>query len=132
MTSLLRLIAVAASVVIVLSFGAFVADETRKGSENQVAKVDRQVAPGAEVERLREKRHGAVREHIDDANDFLLKPFANVIDSHSLWAQRVVTGLLGLLAYGLGLSLLANYIRPRRPRPGGSFSEQSTNFTPYR
>jgi hypothetical protein len=132
MTALLRLIAVGASVVIVLSFGAFVSDQTREGREHQIAKVDRQVAPGAAVERLREKRHGAVREQIDDANDFLLTPFANVIDSDSLWAQRVVAGLIGLLLYGLGLSVLANYFRPRRPRPGGSFSEESPDLVPYR
>jgi hypothetical protein len=130
MTALLRLIAIGASIVIVLSFGAFVSDQSTAGRENQIAKVDRQVAPGAEVERLREKEHGQVREAIDDANDFLLNPFANLIDSDSLWAQRIVTAIIGLLLYGLGLALLANYFRPRRPRPGGSFSEPDP--VPYR
>jgi hypothetical protein len=132
MTALLKLVALGASIVILLSFLAFASDQTSEGRDAQVAKVDRQVAPGSQVERLREEKHGSVRETIDDANDFLLIPFANIIESNSLWAHRVIAGLLGLLLYGLGLSLVANYIQPRRPRPGGSFSEPPPDFVPYR
>jgi hypothetical protein len=131
MTALLKLAALGASIVILLSFAAFASDQTSEGREAQIAKVDRQVAPDSQVERMREQQHGAVREKIDDANDFLLNPFANLIDSSSLWANRVVAGLLGLLLYGLGLSLFANYIQPRRRRPGGSFSEPPPDFVPY-
>jgi hypothetical protein len=132
MTALLKFLAAGASIVIVLSFAAFASDQTGEGREAQIAKVDRQVAPGSQVERVREQNHGAVREKIDDANDFLLNPFSNVIESNSLWAHRLVAGFLGLLLYGLGLSLFANYIRPQRARPGGSFSENSPDFVPYR
>ena len=132
MTALLKLAAAGASIVILLSFAAFASDQTGQGRDAQVAKVDRQVAPGSEVERVREERHGAVREKLDDANDVLLNPFANVIESDSMWAHRLVAGFLGLLLYGFGLTVFANYIRPQRPRPGGTFNENSPDFVPYR
>jgi hypothetical protein len=133
--ALLRLIGLGASLVVLISFLAFASDQTTVSRDAQVAKVDgvRQAAPSTDAERARERRHGDVREAIDDANDFLVKPFADVVGSDSLWAQRIVSGLLALLTYGLGLFLLANFVRPRRPRPGGSFSEPSAvEYRPYR
>ena len=116
MASLLRLVAVIASAFIVLSFFAFVADETGQGSKDQEAKLGQELgepAPSPTTERERERRHGAIREKIDDANDVLLAPFSGVVTSHSLWVQRIGTGLLALLAYGLGLTLLANFLPGR-------------------
>jgi hypothetical protein len=135
MAGLLRLIGLGASLVVLISFVAFASDQTTVSRDAQVAKVDgvRQADPSAEQERAREQQHGELRERIDDANDFLVKPFANVVDSHSLWGQRIVSGLLALLTYGLGLFLLANFVRPRRQRPGGSFSEPTAvEYRPYR
>ena len=118
MASLLRLVAVIASAFIVLSFFAFVADETGQGSKDQEAKLGQELgepAPSPTTERERERRHGEVREKIDDANDVLLAPFSGVVTSNSLWVQRIATGLLALLTYGLGLTLLANFL-PGRSR----------------
>jgi hypothetical protein len=117
MASVLRFVAVGASAIVIFSFLAFATEEAGNGSRGQVDKVGEALdepAPAANTERERERRHGEVRERLDDANDVLLKPFAGVVDSRNHWVQRIVPGVLALLVYGLGLGMLANVI-PRRP-----------------
>jgi hypothetical protein len=116
MASLLRLVAVIASALVVLGFLAFASDQARQGSKEQEAKLGQELgepAPSATTERERERRHGPVRETIDDANDVLLAPFSGVVSSHSLWVERIVAALLALLTYGLGLTMLANFLPGR-------------------
>ena len=166
MTGLLKLVALGASVVILLSFGAFASDRTGEGRQEQIAKVDRELTSG--TEQAPQEKHGAVRRKLDDGKE--ARPTPNMdspapyfgkfsagkgkpdgqtkkknadkaekpkaggsIESRGVWVStRIVAGFLGLLVYGLGLSLFANYIRPRRRRPGGSFSEPPPDFVPYR
>ena len=101
-----------------LGFLAFASDQLSQGSQTQVQKLGEETsspAAGPTAERTRERRHGAVRELIDDANDVLLAPFAGVVDSREAWVRRGVPTVLALLVYGLGLSLVANYLpKPRR------------------
>jgi hypothetical protein len=118
MASLLRLAAVAASAILILSFLAFATEEAGNGSQGQVNKLGEALdepAPAPNAERERERRHGEIRERLDDANDVLLKPFAKVVDSPNQWVQRIVPGVLGLLVYGLGLGLIANALPRRTP-----------------
>ena len=118
MASLVRLVAAVASAIVIFSFLAFATAEAGHGSQAQVDKVGEaldQPAPADNTERERERRHGAIRESIDDANDVLLKPFAGVIHSSDTWAQRIVPGVLALLVYGLGLGILANAMPRRAP-----------------
>jgi hypothetical protein len=114
-----------AAVVLVASFGLFAIDQARNGSEQQVAKLAggleptnartnvNQADPTPRTERAREKKHGDVREAIDDANDVLVSPFAGVVDSNSIWTQRGIPTLIAFLLFGVGLRLLAAYL------PGG-------------
>jgi hypothetical protein len=128
MGAILRLLAIAASVVIAISFLLFATDEMDRGSKTQqralanetgVPEPDlAQVSPAPEEEAVREQEHSAVREAIDDANDVLLQPFSNVADSSSNWVIRGVPTLLGLLIYGLGLGLLANFLPGRQSHAG--------------
>jgi len=115
--TLLRIIAVSASLLIALGFLWFALDESDKGSREQVSKIDDALNapdPTRQQELLRQREHGEAREAIDDANDFLLKPFAPLVDeSNSTWARRGVPTLLALLLYGLGGLLLANFL----PKP---------------
>jgi len=107
-----------ASLVIVLSFAMFAADQGARGRDEQLQKLQEQIAPpapGPNAERLREARHSKLREAVDDANDFLLKPFAGVVTSSNPWVARGVPALLGLLVWGFLLGLLANLI-PQRAR----------------
>ena len=116
MASLVRSVAVVASAIVIFSFATA---EAGHGSQAQVDKVGEALdgpAPAANTERERERRHGAIRESIDDANDVLLKPFAGVVHSSDAWVQRIVPGVLALLVYGLGLGVLANAM-PRSGKP---------------
>ncbi len=109
MAALLRIVAVVTSSLVLLGFLAFAFDEAKRGSAAQVAVVD-----GAAGENKRESRSGPVREAIDDANDVLLEPFDGVTDSRDPWVRRLVPTALGLLLYGLGLALVANYLPKQR------------------
>jgi hypothetical protein len=125
MGSLIRFLAIAISVVVVLGFAMFALDETDKGSKAQQAKLERElgstadpIAPTAPQEAVRERNHGAVREAIDDTNDVLLRPFVDLVDSKSAWVNHGVPTLLALLIYGLGLGLVANMLPKQRSHAG--------------
>lgn len=116
---LLRTASIVASVIVLLSFALFALDETRDAAKESAAAVagleaTRSSEPSASEERARERAHSATREHIDDADDVLVKPFAFVANSSdSSWVRRGVPTLLALLVYGFGLSFLARYARGR-------------------
>jgi hypothetical protein len=125
MGAAIRLVAIAISVVVVLGFAMFAIDETDKGSKTQQAKLERElgtttapVAPNERQETAREADHGTVREAIDDANDVLLRPFADLIDSDSAWVNHGIPALLALLIYGFGLGMLANMLPKQRHHAG--------------
>ena len=129
MGSLLRLGALVAAAFVALSFVMFAADQSEEGSANQVDAVDgatRSVqseraidrpAPDTVTERLREARHSGLREVIDDGNDVLTAPFADVAKSDNVWVERLVSGGLALLLFGLGGSFLANFVPKQRRKP---------------
>jgi hypothetical protein len=129
MGSLIRFVAIAISVVVVIGFAMFAIDETDKGSKAQQAKLERElgstsdpIAPTAREEAVRERDNGAVREAIDDANDVLLRPFVDLVDSDNAWVNHGVPALLALLIYGFGLGLLANML----PKPQAHSSDWRT------
>jgi len=113
---LLRWISTAATVIVVLGFAMFVYDQSAKGSQAQVNKIEASQGPVLDRpnEVKRERENGKVREWLSDANDVLLTPFA-VVDSPYVWVQRLVPTVLALLVYGFLLMVLANYLnRPKR------------------
>jgi hypothetical protein len=118
MGSAIRFLAVAMSAIVVLGFVMFAVDEADKGSQTQQQKLESELgsgpAPSTEQEAARERHHGAFREAVDDANDVLLTPFADLIDSDSAWVNHGIPALLALLVYGLGLGLLANMLPKQR------------------
>jgi hypothetical protein len=121
MGSVIRFVAIASSAIVVLGFALFALDETDKGSKAQQAKLERElgsssapIAPSAREESVRERHRGAVREGIDDANDVLLAPFVDLIDSDSAWVNHGIPALLALLIYGVGLGFLANMLPKQR------------------
>jgi hypothetical protein len=126
MGSLIRFVAIAISLVVVLGFALFAIDETDKGSKAQQAKLERElngattapVAPDAKVEAVREHNNGAVHETIDDANDVLLAPFVDLVNSDSAWVNHGIPALLALLIYGVGLGFLANMLPKQRVHGG--------------
>jgi hypothetical protein len=125
MGSLIRFVAIGISIVVVLGFATFAMDETDKGSKAQQAKLERElgpttdpIAPSAAQEAARERSHGKVREAIDDANDVLLRPFVDLVDSKSAWVNHGIPALLALLIYGFGLGMLANLLPKQRTHSG--------------
>ena len=125
MGSLIRYVAVAISVVVVLGFAMFAVDEADKGSKAQQAKLERElgtandpIAPTERQEALREQRHGAFREAVDDANDVLLRPFVDLVDSDNAWVSHGIPALFALLIYGFGLGMLANALPKQRAHGG--------------
>ena len=114
--SILRWASTIACAVLIVSFGLFALEEAKGGSKQEVNKLEgiNQPAPSAQTERQRERTHGKVREAIDDADDVLIKPFATVVSSGSIWAKRGVATLLALLVYGVALRFLIAYL-PGRP-----------------
>ncbi|GAC1315765.1 MAG: hypothetical protein NVSMB25_00210 [Thermoleophilaceae bacterium] len=125
--STLRLASLVASAVLLASFALFAVDETRNGSQHQVARVAAAdapatpaVAPAPDVNRPspspalraeRARRHGSLRETIDRGNDILTGPFTGVVRSQDIWVERGVPALLALLLFGVALRFLANYLR---------------------
>jgi len=122
MAALLRIVAIVSCAIVAIGFIAFASDEATQGSAKQGRRIQQAMddpAPSASAEQTRQKRHGKVRETIDDANDVLLKPFAGVVGSNDVWVRRIVPTVLALLAYGLGPTLLANALPRRRSRSTG-------------
>ena len=114
----IRYLAITLSLFIAVGFMLFVLDDSRRASnaiQNRIADGSAATSPTPAGERERERRHGDVREAIDDVNDVLLSPFAGVSDSAtSRWVRRGVPSLLGLLVYGFGLGYVARFMTARR------------------
>jgi len=130
MGSLIRLVAIVTSLIVLLGFGLFAIDEMDRGSKQQQTALANEledkpqataaIDPTAAQEAVRERKHGAVREAIDDANDVLLGPFADLVGSKNAWVMHGVPALMALLLYGLGLGLLANAL-PKQQAHGSDW-----------
>jgi len=128
MGSLIRCVAIAISGIVVLGFVLFAVNEADKGSQTQQDKVERElghppndlVAPNAHDEAFREAHQGKFHEAVDDANDVLLRPFVDLVDSDSAWVNHGIPALLALLIYGFGLGMLANML-PKQRQHGGDW-----------
>ena len=113
---LIRAVAVATSLVVLAGFALFAIDELGEASERTQAELAgaAEPAPTAQQERARDRNSSRPRELIDDANDVLLGPFVDLIDSDSGWVNHGVPALLALLLYGVGLGFLANLLPRER------------------
>jgi hypothetical protein len=128
MGSLIRFFAIAISVIVVLGFALFAVNEADRGSQTQQDKVERElghapndlIAPNAHDEAFREAHQGKFHEAVDDANDVLLRPFVDLVDSDSAWVNHGIPALLALLIYGFGLGMLANAL-PKQRQHGGDW-----------
>jgi hypothetical protein len=124
MGSVIRLIAVLSSGLVLLGFAYFATDEMSRGSQNQQnalgAELDGSpdptpVAPSPDEEAARERVNGTFREAVEDANDVLLGPFADLVSgSRGRWVTHGVPAVLALLLYGFCLGMLANMLPKAR------------------
>ena len=137
MASLVRLAAVAAAAVVAVSFLCFAAVEMRDSSRGQIQKLDGKPAsksletdvqrpnPAPAIERVRESNHSSLRENIDDVNDVLVSPFTGFAEFESVWGERLFVLLLGLLLYGGGGLMLANFF-PKPETKAGDWREATS------
>lgn len=107
----IRLVALAACAIVGLGTLFFVAEQVGEASDNTVVAITDEgkrreggnvntPSPDRATELRREADHGGFRELVDDGNDILLAPFASVVNSDNIWAQRGVAIVLALLVYG--------------------------------
>jgi hypothetical protein len=116
----LRYLAIALSLIVAIGFTLFALEDMGRASAASEDRIASSMAasPTPAGERARERRHGDVRELIDDANDVLLSPFAGLTENdESRWMQRGIPALLGLLVYGFGLGYLARFMTARGGSP---------------
>jgi hypothetical protein len=115
----LRIVAIAASLLVFTGWLWFAFDETSAASRFSSEEIAGQLAaqqpdPSPDAEVAREQVNSPVHEVVADANDILLKPFAPLAESFdSKWARRTLPAALALLLYGFGIGLLARYSRGR-------------------
>lgn len=130
MGSVIRLVAIATSALVLLGFAFFAVDEMDRGSETQQQALQGElhgkladedlradvtpVAPTPREEALRERENTRFRELVDDANDVLLAPFGDLIDSDNGWVNHGIPTVLALLLYGFGLGMLARMLPAHR------------------
>jgi len=112
-----RRLSIALSVIVAAGFLLFAVDDFDRASDASSSSLAGEAAaadPTADGERERERRNGAVREVVDDANDVLLRPFAGVVDTaESRWVRRGIPALLALLVYGVLLGFVARFGKSR-------------------
>jgi len=115
----LRILAIVLSGVVLLGWLLFAVNEAGEASRQTAAEVAGRTAsaradPSPEQERAREASNGTVREAIDDVNDVVLSPFADVgAGSESRWVRRTLPAVLAFVVYGLGLGFLARFAQVR-------------------
>jgi hypothetical protein len=117
MSALLRLISVVCSLILLLSFAMFAADQARHGSKTTVARIaagDDTVDPGAQQPPAKPKpKHNEFRRAVDGANDKLVSPFNGVVASSSGWTRHIALLVLSFLVFGVGIGFVARYAATR-------------------
>jgi hypothetical protein len=112
---------------VLASFALFALGQASGASKTQVADLNSGVAPGTPVPGPTSTvtgvsaaapvvapvvhAPGQPRRFIDGAAHALTSPFRALIHSNSLWAVKIASTLLALVAYGLGLGYLARWAR---------------------
>jgi hypothetical protein len=143
--TLLRYISIVLCLIIVASFVMFVWDEAGTASKNQAA-----IALNDPLAEIKRDEHGRlikpapagstaatsepseIRRTIDGINDTVTAPGEMVGENAggNAWVMRSAALIFGLLLFGLGLSMLANWLGmdkqaykvPERPRETDDFT----------
>jgi hypothetical protein len=116
MSALLRLISILCTLVLFASFAMFVSDQAGSSSKKTVAQIaanDDTSTSVAQQRPVAEKKHGSVRQTIDDASDKLVSPFTGFVGSSTGWSRHIALLVIGLLVYGLGIGFVARYAATR-------------------
>jgi hypothetical protein len=116
---ILRYASLAICVIAIASFVGFAAEQSKAGSNHQVAEVNAaspsdglpSVAPTSAAKPGKSDK-SAFRNAIDDVFAKVASPFTGLTKSiSSPWTSHIVNTLLVLLIYGFGLGFLARTLR---------------------
>jgi hypothetical protein len=111
---LLRVTAIAISVVTFASFGLYAVNQTDNASAHQQQSLATEGASAETAVQTHEQHTSGVRGTIDEVSNTFTSPFDGLTSSwDSEWARRAVEMLLALVVYGFGLGFLARFIRVR-------------------
>lgn len=106
---LMRMASLLICMIVIVSFGLFVIDQTHTASVHQT-----QELAGEASSSSTSAHEGTVHKAIDEASERLTSPFAGLVSgTSSEWASRGGKLLLALAVYGFGLGFLARVLRVR-------------------
>jgi hypothetical protein len=128
---LIRTLAIASSLLMILSFSLFALDQARSASRESVNGVSGITTPdqAGQSGSRPSTHHTTVRRAIDDSSDVLVAPFRELgVRSSNAWTEHGLLLLAGLLVYGCGLGFLARW-SAARPRQRGPSSGDRTLAT---
>jgi hypothetical protein len=116
MSALLRLISVVCSLILLLSFAMFAADQARHGSKATVAKIaagDDSQGPAVQQPAKPKSQHSGFRRAVDGADQKLVSPFNGVVGNTDGWSRHIALLILGFLVFGVGIGFVARYAATR-------------------
>ncbi len=108
----LRIASRIACLIVVVSFGLFVIDQTGSASAQQQEKVNGTNGGPAPKQAAPPAREDEAHKVIDEVAGKLTSPFSGITaGSTSQWVIRGVGTVMALLVYGVGLGFLARFLR---------------------
>jgi hypothetical protein len=114
LVTLLRIGSRIACLIVVVSFGLFVIDQTGSASTHQQEALSGTNGGPASKPAAPPAKEDEAHQVIDEVADKLISPFSGITaGSTSQWVIRGVGTLMALLVYGVGLGFLARFLRLR-------------------
>ena len=100
--------------IVIGSFVAFAADQTKSASNHQTEELGERPASSSSASGGASKHENGFHKALEEASRELTSPFAGIVSgSSSEWLIRSVKLILALLVYGFGLGFLARALRVR-------------------
>jgi hypothetical protein len=114
LVALLRIGSRIACLIVIVSFGLFVIDQTSSASTHQREALNGTNGGPASVPAAQPAKEGEAHKAIDEVADKITSPFSGITaGSTSQWVIRGVATVMALLVYGVGLGFLARFLRLR-------------------
>jgi hypothetical protein len=114
LVALLRIASRIACLIVIVSFGLFVIDQTGSASARQQEAVNGTNGGQTSTPATHPAKEDEAHKVIDEVSDKLTSPFSGITaGSTSQWVIRGVGTLMALLVYGIGVGFLARFLRLR-------------------
>jgi hypothetical protein len=112
--TLLRIASRIACLIVIVSFGLFVIDQTGSASAHQQEEVSGTNGGSTSKQAAPPAREDEAHKVIDEVAGKLTSPFSGLTaGSTSQWVIRGVGTVMALLVYGVGIGFLARFLRLR-------------------